>query len=87
MKDNTRRLFMTAPLVARPPATRGAALAPIAALAAPDGVYYVTGNHEYLHGAASRGEFMPKIPCFVWRISDGIRGTQGRVDVAPSPNG
>ena len=78
---------MTVPLMARPPATRGAALAPIAALAAPDGVYYVTGNHEYLHGAASHGEFMSKTPCSVRRISGEIRNIQGRMNVVSSPNG
>ena len=73
--------------MARPPATHGAALAPIAALAAPDGVYYVTGNHEYLHGATSHGEFMFKALCFVWRISDEIRNIQGRMNMVSSPNG
>jgi predicted MPP superfamily phosphohydrolase len=34
-----------------PPAERADELAPLAELKAPDGIYYVTGNHEYLHGS------------------------------------
>lgn len=34
-----------------PPTERGDELEPIRELSAPDGAYYVTGNHEYYHGS------------------------------------
>lgn len=34
-----------------PPAERADELAPVTRLNAPDGAYYVTGNHEYYHGS------------------------------------
>ncbi len=37
-----------------PPADRGDELAPVSQLDAPDGVYYVTGNHEYMHGSSGK---------------------------------
>jgi hypothetical protein len=56
----------------------GALVAPLARLRAKDGVFFVTGNHEYYSGAAEWVAFLPSLGVKVLRNERvSIRGDQG----------
>jgi len=50
-KQNAQLILLAGDIADGPPSMRAKAVEPLTQLRAADGVYYVTGNHDYMHGS------------------------------------